>query len=64
MADMTGGSYYRAENAEQLYDVFVDLPDDIILQKERIEISVLFLILGAIFTTGAASLSLIWNRYP
>ena len=35
----------RAENADQLYDVFVSLQDDVVLQKERIEISIIFSIL-------------------
>lgn len=64
IADLTGGSYYRAENAQQLYDVFVDLPTEIVLQKERLEISVIFSILGAIFATIAVILSMIWRRFP
>lgn len=64
IADLTGGDYYRAENADQLYEVFVDLPTDIVLQKERMEISVLFSILGAIFVATAAALSILWHRFP
>ena len=64
MADITGGAYYRAEDAEQLYDVFVDLPTEIVLQKQRLKISVFFSILGAIFATVAVVLSLIWHRFP
>jgi Ca-activated chloride channel family protein len=64
VADITGGSYYRAEDAEQLYDVFVNLPTEIVLQKERLEIIVIFSILGAIFTVIAVALSLIWHRFP
>ena len=64
MADLTGGSYYRAENAEQLVDVFVNLPTQIVLQKEQLEITVFFSILGAIFAFAAIVLSLKWNRFP
>ena len=64
MAEITGGAYYRAENAEQLYEVFVDLPTEFVLQKERLEISVLFSILGAVFATFAVALSLLWHRFP
>lgn len=64
MADITGGAYYRAENAEQLYNVFVNLPNEIVLQKENLEISALFSILGAIFFAGAFALSLLWRRFP
>jgi Ca-activated chloride channel family protein len=63
MADVTGGAYYRAEDAEQLYDVFTSLPNEIVLQKERLEISALFSLLGAIFATLAAVLSIIWHRF-
>lgn len=64
MAELTGGEYYRAEDAEQLFDVFVNLPNELILQKERQEISFLFSILGAIFATLAVALSLLWHRFP
>jgi Ca-activated chloride channel family protein len=64
VADLTGGDYFRAESAEQLYDVFVDLPTQIVLQNETLEISVLFTALGAFFALLAVSLSLWWNRFP
>ena len=61
---MTGGEYYRAENADQLLDVFLNLPTQIVLQKEAMEISVLFSTLGGLFATVAVGLSLIWFRFP
>ena len=64
MADMTGGEYYRAENAEQLFDVFVNLPNEIVLQKEFLEISAFFAVVGAVFMTIAFVLSLLWYRFP
>jgi Ca-activated chloride channel family protein len=64
MAEMTGGAYFRAESADQLLDVFLNLPAQIVLQKETVEISVLFSTLGAILATVAVALSLIWNRFP
>jgi Ca-activated chloride channel family protein len=64
MADLTGGEYYRAEDAKQLYDVFVDLPTEIVLQRERLEISVLLTGLGALFATLAFALALLWHRFP
>ncbi len=63
MADLTGGEYYRAEDAEQLFDIFSDLPSEIVLQKQRLEISALFSLLGAVFATLAAALSLLWHRF-
>jgi Ca-activated chloride channel family protein len=64
VADITGGSYFRAENADQLNEIFQDLPTQIVLQSERLEISVLFSILGALFVMAAITLSLLWNRFP
>jgi len=64
VADLTGGSYFRAESADQLLEVFLNLPTRIILQKETREISVLFSTLGAIFVTAALALSLMWHRFP
>jgi Ca-activated chloride channel family protein len=64
VADITGGSYFRAENADQLYEIFLDLPTQIVLQRETLEISVLFSTLGAIFIMLAIALSLLWHRFP
>ncbi len=64
VADLTGGVYYRAEDSEQLLEVFLNLPTQIELQKERLEISVFFAALGAILATAAITLSMIWNRFP
>lgn len=62
MAEITGGAYYRAENAAQLLDVFLNLPTQIVLQKQTLEISVVFAALGALLATTAVFLSLWWNR--
>ena len=64
VADMTGGEYYRAESAEQLLEVFEELPTQIILQKEAIEISVFFVMAAVILVGTAVFLSLKWRRYP
>jgi Ca-activated chloride channel family protein len=64
VADLTGGVYYRAENADQLLDVFLNLPTQIVLQKKTLEISVFFAAVGAILAVAAMGLSLWWNRYP
>jgi Ca-activated chloride channel family protein len=60
VADRTGGSYFRAESADQLLEIFLDLPTQIVLQKENVEISVVFSAVGAIFVVVAVALSLIW----
>lgn len=63
VADQTGGEYFRAENADQLVQVFLDLPSQIVLQKETLEISVLFVAFGGLLLLAAVYLSLRWNRY-
>ena len=42
VAEATGGEYYPAENAEQLNEVFAQLPTDLIVSHEVVEISVVF----------------------
>ncbi len=64
IADLTGGTYFRAENADQLLKIFQDLPTQIVLQKENIELSALFAALGAFFIIAAVLLSLRWHRLP
>ena len=62
MAAATGGTYYQAEDADQLRDVFAKLPSDIRNQHEEEEISVWFVFAGALLALGALGLSLRWNR--
>jgi len=64
VAEMTGGEYYRAENADQLVGVFDDLPRRVVRQDERREITVYFALLGALLVVAAFGLSTWWNRYP
>lgn len=64
VADLTGGAYFRAENADQLLEVFRNLPTQITLQKQNLEISVFFAAAGALFVIVAVTLSLLWNRFP
>lgn len=64
VADITGGEYYRAENADQLNDVFRNLPTEIILQKEQTEISFLFSLAGGLILLVGVVLSMRWNRFP
>jgi Ca-activated chloride channel family protein len=62
VAAATGGTYYQAENAGQLHDVFAKLPSDIQNQHEDHEISVWFVAAGALLAFAAFGLSLWWNR--
>jgi Ca-activated chloride channel family protein len=64
VADITGGEYFRAENADQLLEVFLELPKQVIVQQENFELSVFLLALGGIFILTASVLSMKWNRFP
>lgn len=64
ISDMTGGAYFRAEDADQLLEVFQNLPTQVELQRERVELSVLFAALGALLVLAAITLSMLWNRFP
>jgi Ca-activated chloride channel homolog len=62
VAAATGGTYHAAEDADQLRDVFAKLPSDIQNQHEEHEITVWFVVAGALLVFGALGLSLRWNR--
>jgi Ca-activated chloride channel family protein len=64
VAETTGGQYFRAENADQLLQVFRDLPKQIALQLEDTEISADLLALAALLVLAAVGLSMRWNRTP
>ncbi len=64
VADITGGTYAKAENAEQLREVFEDLPSHIELQTEQREVSAVFVLFGVLGALAAVTLSLLWNRFP
>jgi Ca-activated chloride channel family protein len=64
IADMTGGTYYSAESANELQDVFQSLPTYLITKHETQEISVAFVALGALLAAIAMALSLIWHPLP
>jgi Ca-activated chloride channel family protein len=61
VADMTGGTYYSAESAGELQEVFERLPTYLITRHETTEISVAFAALGALLAALAIFLSLIWH---
>ena len=63
IADLTGGNYHRASDAQQLVAVFRNLPKDIVLQKQHVEVSFAFAAAGGLLALAAVSLSLARNRY-
>lgn len=62
VAETTGGEYFKAENAQALSDVLVDLPSSIRLQREETEITFWFALAGAVLVLLAVGLSQWWNR--
>ncbi len=62
VAEMTGGSYYYASSANELADVFQNLPTFLVATREKIEISVFFTAFAAILIILALLLSFRW--YP
>jgi len=64
IAALTGGDYYSASSAGELQEVFRDLPTALITREEMMEISVVFVALGAILAAAAVILSLIWHPLP
>ena len=64
VADQTGGKYYKAEDVEQLADVFTELPKDVDLQEEQTEITAAFAGLGALLAAAAVVTSIRWSPYP
>ncbi len=64
VADMTGGSYYSASSADELQNVFQNLPTYLITKHEVAEISFIFVAIGALLAALAIVLALIWHPLP
>jgi Ca-activated chloride channel family protein len=64
IADVTGGTYYSAESAGELQNVFQNLPTYLITKHETTEISVAFAAIGALLAALAIVLSLLWHPLP
>jgi Ca-activated chloride channel homolog len=62
IAQTTGGSYHRAENADQLQGALDALPGSFTVINQRIDTAAAFAAGGAVLITAALSLSLWWNR--
>jgi Ca-activated chloride channel homolog len=64
VADVTGGKYYPAESADQLKQVFAQLPTNLITKHEVVEISVGFVGIGAALAGLAFLLGRAWRPLP
>jgi Ca-activated chloride channel family protein len=61
IADLTGGTYYFASSANELEEVFQNLPSFVIATRETIEVSVFFTAFAAIMILLAMYLSFRWH---
>jgi Ca-activated chloride channel homolog len=64
VAKQTGGTFHNAEDADQLREVFADLPKDVATQKQPTEITWLLAALGALLAAAAIAASVRWSPYP
>jgi Ca-activated chloride channel family protein len=64
VAGMTGGTYYRAQDAAQLNSVLLGLPKVVTVQRQTVELTVWFTLAGAVLAMAGVGLSLWWNRGP
>lgn len=62
IAEITGGSYHRAENAGELEDALATLPGSFNVIHQRVDIAAAFAGGGALLVATALGLSLWWNR--
>jgi Ca-activated chloride channel family protein len=64
IAGATGGTYYPAESADELNTVFQNLPTNLIMRHEVVEISVAFAGLGVLLVALAILLGQAWRPLP
>jgi Ca-activated chloride channel homolog len=64
VAALTGGEYYLAESADELLEVFADVPSHLTTTRINTEISAFFAAAAAILALAAVGLSLRWNPFP
>lgn len=64
VADMTGGTYHLAASSNELRDVFQDLPTQLMTVSETTEVSVMFVVIGAMLVMLALTLSILWHPIP
>lgn len=61
VSDMTGGTYYSAESADELQKVFKNLPTYLITRHETAEVGAFFAAASALLAALALGLAMYWN---
>jgi Ca-activated chloride channel homolog len=64
VAEQTGGKFHAAEDADQLRDVFAELPKEVATQRQRTEVTWMLAALGALLAAAAVAASIRWSPYP
>jgi Ca-activated chloride channel family protein len=64
VAEKTGANYHGAADADELRQVFSDLPKDVARQKQPTEITWMLAALGALLAAAAVAASMRWSPYP
>ena len=62
VAEVTGGQYYKAESADQLQVALGDLPSQVSVAQQRVDVASWFAGAGGLVVAVAIGLSLWWNR--
>src|SRR3974377_1526620 len=60
IAEMTDGSYYNATTAQDLQAIYHNLDPQLVIKRERTEITSLFAGVGILVMLVAGGLSLLW----
>lgn len=64
VAEITGAKYFPANSADQLQAVFADLPTNLIMKHEVVELSVGFVAVGVLVAGAAMLLGRAWRPLP
>ena len=64
VAEITDGEYYAAESADELLEVFAEIPVQLEQKQERTEVSAIFTALGALIALLSIGLGLRWSPLP
>jgi Ca-activated chloride channel family protein len=65
ISEMSGGTYYNAEDEEQLIDIYDHLTPELVMKPEKIEVTSVFAGASILVLCIAGIFSLLWlNRLP
>lgn len=64
VAELTDAEYYAAESADELLDVFAEVPTHLVTTRVKTEISAIFTGIGALLALATMGLTFKWNPLP